>query len=759
MYRMRTAAELRMRESLCGGSTDSGAFTGRCGNAGPSGQKLRRFGVYARRKFCRVMRQVEDRMKSTRERQKGGLLLAFIRGSVILQMLDRLSARIYGSFGSGFFGWLFTGYRSEDSGLLTSWLEGSSLWRLGGRACRFWNRQIENSLIILLVRSGMRRMLRFRLRTFGFFTVTFGAYTAVFSLVRALLAGEDISIPEHPELLFAIGMICLSIPLLLSKVTVAENLYTTTSGLLLLQILGYMPEEVILAGRGSTAGRTSVAFFAGLLCGMLTFFADPWLIMALPVAGIYLYLVLCKPEIGVMSLFFAMPLLPTMVLAVLVIYTFFALALKVLRGKRSIHVEPLDIMVMAFAVILFFGGTVSLSGGSLKPALLFVCLMMGYFQTVWLLRERDWLTRCSAAGVLSASLVALYGVFQYLTGTSVMAEAWVDSEMFESIAGRAVGTLENPNMLGEYLILMIPLAVVMLVGHGEGLRRIPAFVCLGIMGVCLILTWSRGAWLGLIFAAVLFLFIWHRRAMWLLFAGIAAIPLLPYILPASIIQRFTSIGNLSDSSTSYRVNIWRASCDMLRDFGFTGIGIGESAWFRVYPGYAYMGVEAAPHSHNLFLQIWLETGICGLIVFVLILFLLCQSVFTMCRQLRDAKRLAVLDLPCTVENISSGSAYNLLVRKTMSQLRITCAAPLSGLFAVLVQGMTDYAWYNYRVYLMFWLMAGLTAAYARSGRAMLMDPKANEEDRAVLDLPYLAGKQSRKKTVRGEDAAAEEETV
>ena len=141
---------------------------------------------------------------------------------------------------------------------------------------------------------------------------------------------------------------------------------------------------------------------------------------------------------------------------------------------------------------------------------------------------------------------------------------------------------------------------------------------------------------------------------------------------------------------------------------------------------------------------------------ILILFLLCQSVFTMCRQLREAKRLAVLDLPCEAE-VSSGSAYNLLTRKTLSQLRISCAAPLSGIFAVLVQGMTDYAWYNYRVYLMFWLMTGLTAAYARSGRSMLMEPKANEEDRAALDLPYLTGKRSRKKKMQ--DAAAEEETV
>ncbi|MBQ8402263.1 MAG: O-antigen ligase family protein, partial [Clostridia bacterium] len=426
----------------------------------------------------------------------------------------------------------------------------------------------------------------------------------------------------------------------------------------------------------------------------------------------------------------------------------------VLRGKRSIHPEPLDIMVTGFAVILFFGGTVSLSAGSLKPALLFVCFLLGYFEVVWLLRERDWLAGCASAGVISASLVSLYGILQYLTGTSVMAEAWVDSEMFESIGDRAVGTLENPNMLGEYLILMLPLAAVMLVGHGEGLRRIPAFVCMGLMGCCLILTWSRGAWLGLIFAVVLFLFVWHRRAVWLLFAGAASIPILPYILPETIIQRFTSIGNLSDSSTSYRMHIWRASSAMLRDFGFSGIGIGESAWFRVYPKYAYMGVETAPHSHNLFLQIWLETGICGLAVFILILFLLFQSVFTMCRELREAKGLAVLDLRYGEGDTSSGSAYNRLIRRTRSQLRISCAAPLAGLAAVLVQGMTDYAWYNYRVYLMFWLMVGLTSAFVRSGRSMRIEPPENEEDRAALDLPYLAGKRGRKKPAETADDTA-----
>lgn len=690
-------------------------------------------------------------MRSTKESRTGHWLYHFLRSSMILQMLDKLAEKIYRLFGSGFFGWLFTGYRAEDNGIFTSLVNGTRVRKVSSLVRRFCSQQIENSVILQGIRHLLRHLLHIRLRTYGFFLMTFGAYTAVFTLIQALVSGESVSIWRQTPLAFAICVICLALPLLLSGATFSETLCTTYAGSAILRVLGYTPEEVMGRGEEHAPGRLSVAFLFGILCGIFTFWIQPWWILIAFPAALYLYLVLCKPEIGVLSLFIAMPFLPTMALAALVIYTFLCFCIKVVRGKRSIRIEPIDILVIAFAVILFFGGMVSLSTGSRKPALLFVCLLLGYFEVVWLLRERDWLLRCSVAGVCSATLVALYGIVQYLFGTGEMAEAWVDSEMFSSIGGRAVGTLENPNMLGEYLILMLPLAVWMLVGHGEGLRRLPAALCIGVLGVCLILTWSRGAWLGMLFGLLLFVFIWHHRAIWLVFAGLISIPFLPAILPDSIIQRFTSIGNLSDSSTSYRVHIWRATCDMLRDYGFSGIGIGESAWFRVYPKYAYMGVETAPHSHNLFLQIWLETGICGLIVFLLILFFLCQSVFTMCRQLQEAKGLVTLSLRDD-DHDNSGSAFNRRIRKTETQLRLACAAPLSGLFAVLVQGMTDYAWYNYRVYLMFWLMVGLTSAYARAGRAMRVETTENEADCAVMDLPYRT---ARRKVKDGENATKE----
>ena len=53
--------------------------------------------------------------------------------------------------------------------------------------------------------------------------------------------------------------------------------------------------------------------------------------------------------------------------------------------------------------------------------------------------------------------------------------------------------------------------------------------------------------------------------------------------------------------------------------------------------------------------------------------------------------------------------------------KLTEAGIFCGLVAFLVQGMTDYVWYNYRVFLMFWIMTGLSAA------AVMLSKNAIEE--------------------------------
>lgn len=651
---------------------------------------------------------------------KGKLLLAFLRSSLILTSLDLFTSYIYTLIKKGFFGYIFSGYCEDSRSQL------KNRWSVSKAASHFTEfrygicRRIESSILVYYVNWIMKFLLGCKLKVYGVFFASFGAYTAVVIAIGAILNNDIASLVQHQQIGIAMILILSSLPLILSKKRLSEALVSSVIGRIIIKITGFTESEIFsTVGDG---GHSSSAFLIGIICGALTYSISPFFILIAIVALIWAYLVLIRPEIGVVTLFFFMPFFPTMLLAAIVIYTTLCWIIKLFRGKRVFRLEPVDIMALAFIVLLFFGGVISLSTTSLKPALLMVCLAMGYFLTIELITSREWLVRCSLSSIFAASLTSLYGLFMYFTGTGYASDAWVDSDMFSSIGRRAVSTLENPNMLGEYLILILPIAVSMFIGRGEGLRKLSALSCIAVMGVCLIFTWSRGAWLGLIVAALVFLFMWHRRAVWLVLAGIVSVPILPSILPASIVSRFTSIGNMADSSTSYRMYIWRASVDMIGDHILTGIGIGEGAWHRLYPLYTYQGVEAAPHSHNLFLQIWLELGLIGILVFLAFLFMLYQSGFTLFSRLNDSYPLNNPDISETLlkHNLAIGKeTLSQKMQRGKTQLRISTAGPLCGIIAVLAQGMTDYAWYNYRLYLMFWLVCGLSAAYVRSGRSFI----------------------------------------
>ncbi|MBE6542305.1 MAG: hypothetical protein E7672_07655 [Ruminococcaceae bacterium] len=653
-----------------------------------------------------------------------GFFLWLVKTSLILSWLDRFAIYVHDLFKSGFFGYIFTGYKTSDRSYFSDKYKESKLnshiaeFRYG--VCR----RIESSVIINGVSLMMSRLLACRLKVYGAFMASFGAYTAVVTTITAAIDGKLNEILDNPNIFIAFLFVVSSLAPVMSKKTLSEALCASIFGRFVLRITGFSEQDVKdSVGEG---GHTHTAFVIGLICGALTYFVSPLYMIILIVAVPALYLVLIKPEIGVMALFFLTPFLETMVLAGIVIYTTLCYMIKLFRGKRVLRIEPIDITVIAFMVLTFFGGTISLSNASLKRALLMICFIFAYFLVSQLIYRREWLVRCTAACIVSALIISLYGIILYYLGGGYSSSAWLDKQMFSGIASRAVSTLENPNMLGEYLILIIPIAVASFISRWEGIKRFQLFFCIAAMGVCLILTWSRGAWLGLLIALLALVFIWHRRSMWLVIGGVASLPILFSIMPESIKYRITSIGDLADSSTSYRVYIWNATVEMIRDNVLSGIGIGEEAWDRIYPLYSLNGIEAAPHSHNLFLQIWLELGLFGLIVFLAVIFLIFQAGFTFLTKLSNNNiriSTAVISESIMKENMMNRSENEMYdVNGGKFCLKMSVAGSMCGLLAVLAQGMTDYIWYNNRLFLMFWLVCGLTVGYIKCGRSFIERP-------------------------------------
>ena len=356
---------------------------------------------------------------------------------------------------------------------------------------------------------------------------------------------------------------------------------------------------------------------------------------------------------------------------------------------RILYYAPMNRWIYLYAAIYLAGAWFSVSRrSSLKVGALTVAFLLFAIVLENAIRSKRQLDGLIRAMVLVGAVVALYGVCQYLFGWGYQSAAWVDSDMFSSITFRVPSTFSNPNMLGQYFILIIPFGGACLLTAKHWNSRMVWLICCGLMCVCMLLTFSRGAWLGLLFAGAVFFVLLDPRLILLAPFAFAALVL---VMPDTVISRFTSIGNMGDASTSYRVYIWMGVLAMLKKYWLCGIGPGDGAFNLVYPAYSYNSI-VAPHSHNLYLQIICDAGICELLVFLMILF-------------HYFRRLCAA-----------------MGREKDRDSRLFQIAAVASVCGFLVQAMTDYSFYNYRVMFLFWAVLGIGIVLA--GRSALPEREA-----------------------------------
>jgi putative inorganic carbon (HCO3(-)) transporter len=154
--------------------------------------------------------------------------------------------------------------------------------------------------------------------------------------------------------------------------------------------------------------------------------------------------------------------------------------------------------------------------------------------------------------------------------------------------------------------------------------------------LCILFTWSRGAWLALFLQFFLFLLFYSQKTRRLLCFSPLLLLSVPF-LPNNFRARLFSIGDLGESSIRYRLLTWQGSLKMLAAHPF-GIGVGERAWRAVYPHFAMSGTKTVMHAHNLFLEVWAELGAVGLAVFLLLVGRILASA------VKGGKKAAVLSL-------------------------------------------------------------------------------------------------------------------
>ena len=273
--------------------------------------------------------------------------------------------------------------------------------------------------------------------------------------------------------------------------------------------------------------------------------------------------------------------------------------------------------------------------------------------------------------VIAGLLVALYGVYQNYF-MAVTDTSWIDEDMFAEIKTRVYSTFDNPNVLGQYLVMVIPVSFALMWSEKRIWQKIFYLGITAVMCACLIFTWSRAAWIGIILAIGFYMVVKDRRWSSLL---VVALLIMPFILPESILSRITSLGNMKDSSTAYRFSVWLSSLRMAGDYWLSGIGLGAGAFERVYQKYALNGAGFALHAHNFYIQLVVEMGVLGIIMFAMLII----------------------------------SAYRKIISiKDKNSVNRNVALAMGGaLLGYMFQGVAENLWYNYRMILLFFIYLGI----------------------------------------------------
>jgi len=359
-----------------------------------------------------------------------------------------------------------------------------------------------------------------------------------------------------------------------------------------------------------------MALLAGLLC-----FA--WMLRDIEVA--YLGVTGIVTLLPFASLPFSIGFKPTFLdLAMIGLFVVWGLPYALGEEQRFV-VTPVGGPVLAFAIMAVGSFVFGLSHGALTSYLVrhFAEVLFSialFYLVVNTVRDTGRLQRLMRWLVLGASAAALLGIvlyvlpdeltirilsalgrFGYPEGDSVLWYIRDDPSLMQ----RATSTSVHPNILGSLLNIALAMAIPQLFAERPFLPRGVLVVLLGVMGLCLGLTISRGTMVGFAVAVFVISVLRYRQLLPWMALALVLVLLLPWT--QAYVQHFIEGIRLQDLSMQMRMGEYKDTLTLIRRYPLLGVGFTGAPDIDIYVAVA-----------NVYLLIAAEMGIIGLTVFLVI---------------------------------------------------------------------------------------------------------------------------------------------
>lgn len=369
------------------------------------------------------------------------------------------------------------------------------------------------------------------------------------------------------------------------------------------------------------------------------------------------------------------------------------------------------------------------------------------FWTYTLAPRRELLWRAAAAVALLAAVVLC---------------AWALLQVFISgLTPRA--SFINPHSFAALLMLVaLPLAAYLLNALAWG--RMPvaiAYACvLALLFFTIALTRGRGTAIALALALAIFVLLHLRRAAprhLLLVVGLwlAAYAAANLVLGGALGDRFATLA-APEQAVTPRLLIWSGAWQMALQHPWLGIGLGT--YYQAWPPFRDPSDQSLGfYVHNDYLQLWIETGLPGVLLLLVVLLAATAMFVRYCRR-ADVDRFArseAIGLWCGLAAVAAHSfvdfnfyilSISLLAGLALGRLHqlMTSIAPMRSLALLPAQRLRPLIYRLSIVVLvvgptLFWVEIGVADVYFQRGLIAAARGDIEEADRAYHRAEQLAG--------------------
>ncbi len=297
-------------------------------------------------------------------------------------------------------------------------------------------------------------------------------------------------------------------------------------------------------------------------------------------------------------------------------------SLRVVTGRqKSIITAPVTIPLVIFMIVAIFAFIFGLGNGPVTSSLLrhfaelllslgFVLVIIDYFSS-WRRIERI-VVVIILAGAAAAAISIILWLLPDFTANDVLNSlqrvgypgGFVIRYIEENpeLSERAIGTSVDPNALGGLLLMIAALVSPQLLAKKRLLPGWLLVLTTGLIFVALILTFSRGAMVGLGVGLAFVAGARYRRLLPYMFIVLIIFLLLPFT--QSYLARFVEGFQGQDLATQMRFGEYRDAISLITRYPLFGVGFAGSPDIDLYLGVA-----------NVYLTIGQQMGLLGLAAF------------------------------------------------------------------------------------------------------------------------------------------------